>query len=133
MIAAVALCSILGALSFVHVYWAFGGRRGALAAVPQNGGEPLFEPGPIACLGVALALGAAAILPLVHLAGRAPNLSRYGLYTLAAVFAARAVGDFRYVGFFKKKKEGRFARLDTLAFAPLCVALAMLALAVASS
>ena len=32
----------------------------------------------------------------------------------AVVFLARAVGDFRYVGFFKRVRGTRFARLDTI-------------------
>jgi len=42
------------------------------------------------------------------------------------VFALRAIGDFRHVGFFKRVRGCRFARLDTLAYSPLCTALALL-------
>jgi hypothetical protein len=38
----------------------------------------------------------------------------------------RAIGDFRYVGFFKRIRDSKFARLDTLAYSPLCAALAVL-------
>lgn len=34
---------------------------------------------------------------------------------------ARAVGDFRLVGFFKKVKGSEFALMDTLLYSPLCV------------
>jgi hypothetical protein len=44
------------------------------------------------------------------------------------VFAVRAVGDFRYCGFFKRVKGTAFARKDTLIFSPLCTLLAALAL-----
>lgn len=41
----------------------------------------------------------------------------------AAVLVLRAVGDFRLVGFFKRIRGSRFARLDTLLYSPLCFAL----------
>jgi hypothetical protein len=49
-----------------------------------------------------------------------------GAWLIAAVFALRAIGDFRYVGFFKRIRDSRFARLDTLAYSPLCACLALL-------
>ena len=45
-------------------------------------------------------------------------------YVLAVVLLARAIGDFRLVGFFKRERGTRFARLDSMAFAPLCLLLA---------
>jgi hypothetical protein len=40
---------------------------------------------------------------------------------VALIFAARAVGDFRYVGFFKRVRDSRFGRLDSALYSPLCV------------
>jgi hypothetical protein len=40
------------------------------------------------------------------------------------VLALRAIGEFRYVGLFKRVRESRFAALDTRVYTPLCVALA---------
>jgi hypothetical protein len=50
---------------------------------------------------------------------------------LAIIFAARALGDFRFVGFTKSVRDSRFARLDTRVYSPLCVLLAALACALA--
>ena len=36
----------------------------------------------------------------------------------------RAIGDFRYVGFFKTRKSGRFAAMDSRCYSPLCAVLA---------
>jgi hypothetical protein len=36
---------------------------------------------------------------------------------------ARAVGDFRLVGFFKTVRGSTFARMDTRLYSPLCVLL----------
>ena len=51
------------------------------------------------------------------------------LALMAAVFALRAVGDFRCVGFFKRVKDTPFAVWDSRLFSPLCGILSLLALA----
>jgi hypothetical protein len=45
-------------------------------------------------------------------------------YALAFAFFARAIGEFRLVGFFKKIRGTTFARRDTLYYSPLCLGLA---------
>ena len=50
-------------------------------------------------------------------------VSRVGTAALAFVFIGRAIGDMRYVGFFKRVRGTRFARLDTRVYSPLCLAL----------
>jgi hypothetical protein len=47
------------------------------------------------------------------------------MWVLAFVVVARAVGDFRLVGFFKRVTGTRFARLDSAVFSPLCAAIAV--------
>lgn len=37
----------------------------------------------------------------------------------------RSIGDFRYVGFFKRARGSRFAELDTRFYSPLCLPLAL--------
>ncbi|WP_205190355.1 DUF3995 domain-containing protein, partial [Burkholderia sp. LMG 13014] len=49
----------------------------------------------------------------------------FAVVALALIFAVRAVGDFRYVGFFKRIRGSRFARMDTLYYSPLCAALSL--------
>ena len=116
------------ALGALHLYWAGGGRFGAGAAVPQVGGAAAFAPSAAGTVAVAIALFAAALV--VALAGGALRLpvpswiGTLGATILAAILAARAVGDFRLVGFFKRAGEGRFAELDTFVYSPLCLALA---------
>lgn len=124
---------VLLLIAALHVYWAAGGRRGASAVVPtrsaaQHGERPLFEPGPAATLAVAGALGLAAVLVL----GRTGVLPRVapawvyhaGAWALGAVLGLRAVGEFRYVGVFKRVRGTRFAALDTRFYTPLCAGLA---------
>ena len=52
---------------------------------------------------------------------------RFGIWVLAAVFALRAIGDFRYIGIFKRVRGTRFARNDSLYFSPLCMGISGLA------
>ena len=131
LLLALVLAAIFAALSAIHVYWAFrdGGDLGG--AVPEKDGQPLFRPGPGSCLAVALALALAAGFCLAQ-GGLVPwvpaALARLGVWVLVAVFTLRAIGDFRYVGFFKRVRGTRFAKLDTRYFSPLCLLLAGLAL-----
>ena len=52
-----------------------------------------------------------------------PTVSLWGTRGVAAAFLARAVGDFNYVGFFKRRKGTAFAALDTRLYSPLALAL----------
>ncbi len=116
-------------IAAIHVFWALGGRIGRTAAVPERDGKPTFKPGPLATFAVAVALVIAAILIAVHLGWLTsplpPIVVRVLVWLLALVFAMRAIGDFRYVGVFKRVTGSRFARLDTRIYAPLCAALAI--------
>ena len=119
---------MLAFLSALHFYWAAGGRWKLGAAVPEIRGAKLFSPGPLACAAVGTALLCAAFF--VSCAARLwlgegiPHaVSRVGTAALAFVFIGRAIGDMRYVGFFKRVRGTRFARLDTRVYSPLCLAL----------
>jgi hypothetical protein len=121
------VCSIFVAISATHVYWAFGGRKGSAAAVPSTNGVAAFKPSRTATLIVALLLMLAAvsvILSRVDLnTGFQPWVTSIPATLVALILAARAVGDFHSVGFFKKPSSSPFARLDTRYFSPLCAAL----------
>ncbi|RQR65828.1 DUF3995 domain-containing protein [Burkholderia sp. Bp9126] len=118
----------LGVLALVHLYWACGGRLGKRAAIPERDGEPVLRPSRAGTFAVAVALAVSACvvaaragwLPAPHSGALAA-----GTIVLALIFAVRAVGDFRYVGFFKRIRGSRFARLDTLCYSPLCAALSL--------
>lgn len=120
-----ATAAVLFLLSLLHVYWAAGGSRGSVIVLPEKDGAPLFRPGPGATLVVAALLAGAGLILLARLglwgAGLAPALVRIGSWLVAAAFLGRAVGDFRWVGFFKRVRATPFARWDTWLFSPLCV------------
>ncbi len=121
---------VLAGLGGLHVLWALGGGSATTAVVPERAGKPLFRPGRTATLAVAGLLFAAAIVVLEQ--GRMIHtlpgpLTRWATALLAIAFTARAVGEFRYVGFFKSVRGTRFAVLDTRVYSPLCLALGLAA------
>jgi hypothetical protein len=134
------LACILGLLfvmlAILHLYWAVGGRRGLPGAVPTVGDRPVFEPGPWFAIAVAAVLVVAAMVVaqrggLLRL-GLPAWFSHLGTWVLAFAFAVRAVGEFRYVGFFKRVRNTPFARRDSLVYSPLCVVISALAAGLAT-
>jgi hypothetical protein len=116
------------ALAVWHFRMALSPSRGTYG-VPSVDGKPLFVPSARATMAVGIVLLAFALLVaatggLVSI-GLAPRLLSWISLALAAGLLARAVGDFRYVGFFKRVRASRFAQLDTRVFSPLCLALAI--------
>jgi hypothetical protein len=133
MIAGSVAIVILLTVAGVHLYWAAGGKAGKGAAVPSANGRAVIKPSASATAMVAVGLCATAALLALRIGwldlSALPGNSlvvRIGTWLMAAVFALRAIGDFRYVGFFKRIRDSRFARLDTLAYSPLCACLALL-------
>ena len=135
-ILAAGLIAIFAALSALHVFWAAGGRSGGAAAIPRHAGRPLLAPSPLSTLAVAAALVAAALVTAAAAGwlgrGTPRRVGRPLAYLLALVFALRAVGEFRYVGFFKTLGDEPFRSWDTWLFSPLCLAIAVAAWGVAS-
>lgn len=129
-------CAVLVFLGLTHVYWAAGGTAGKQAALPSVGGTPVFKPSTIGTALIAvILLGMAAWVAAASgiLAAPVPHgVLRVGAFLLAAIFALRAVGDFRYVGFFKRVRGSVFAQRDTWVYSPLCVVLAGLIVTAAS-
>lgn len=127
----VLLLSWLNAFIFLviaafHYYWALGGRYGFSVVLPEveHSGKKAFIPGPLATAVVATVFLSIAFLykgwlPLP------PGLNRAGLWMIAGITCLRAIGDFRYVGFFKKKSSTAFAVYDNRYFSPLCLYLAL--------
>ncbi len=131
-IAAVAVAVVLAALSVLHVYWGVRGELGRSAAIPEVDGRPLFLPTRAACFAVAGLLAVAVGLLLIggrYLPDFGPGwLGTVGPLAVGVVLVARAVGDFKYVGFFKRVHGSRFAVLDSRCFSPLCLVLGLGAL-----
>ena len=118
---------LLWFISLLHIYWAFGGRWGSAAAIPVKEGEqrPAFTPEKWGTLFVAILILLASVIIVVqggYMKGfQANGLSKIGSIICAFVFIIRAIGDFKYVGFFKKIKHSQFAKYDTWFYSPLCL------------
>lgn len=136
-VVALVVASVLAAIALLHAYWGLVGVGARSAALPEVDGRPVFLPTRAACFAVACALLVAAFVLLVRggfvALPRAPWLGTAGSASVGVVLVARAIGDFRYVGFFKRVHGSRFAVLDTRLFSPLCLALGASALWVALS
>jgi len=122
-----ATIAIFALIAAVHLYWAMGGRLGMGAAIPSVGGAPVLSPSAGMTVLVALALFAAAAL-VATTGGALPlplprRLTDILAILLGLVMVARAIGDFRLLGFFKTRGDGPFATLDSWIYSPLCLLL----------
>ena len=134
---AIALSGVLYLVAALHPYWAIRGV-GTGAGVPSRpDGTPAMRPGRLAALAVAAALTLAGTIILGRSGTLATGLPtfvlRAGAWTIAATFAARTIGEFHYVGLFRRVKGTPFATWDTWLFTPLCAALAAASAAIAAS
>ncbi|MEO8503935.1 MAG: DUF3995 domain-containing protein [Acidobacteriota bacterium] len=131
-VAGVALATVFGLLALLHVAWAFGWFSTGGGAIPELQGKPVFVPGRVATLAVAVALLAAATVALAQagliLTGWPRWIPRLGAIGLGCIMVLRAIGDFRLIGFFKSVRGTQFATLDSWAYSPLCLALGVTAL-----
>ena len=115
----------LGLWHFRMAFWPVAGG----GAVPSVEGKPLFVPSTRAtvAVGVVLLLFAGLVAATGRLleVGASPRLLSWLSLALALGLLARAIGEFKYVGFFKRVRGSRVARLDTWIYSPLCVLLAI--------
>ena len=129
MSSAVALivCATFAFIAGWHFKMAFFGVPGERNAVPSVDGKPLFEPSKTAtvAVGVVLLLFAALVAATAGLVatGIPHYLLAWACYALALGLLARAIGEFKYVGFFKKVRGSKFARMDTILYSPVCLLL----------
>jgi hypothetical protein len=129
---AVVAAAVFVALAALHVYWAFGGSAVGTAVIPTVDGRPTLKPSTASTLVVALLLAVSAVILIAAERGWNPTwLFRIGAAGIALVLLARAVGDFRTVGFFKRVHDTDFARNDTRYFSPVCLFLGITAAVVA--
>lgn len=107
-----------------HFYWAFGGTVGANKVIPTVDGKAMLNPSRYLTAFVGLVLlGFAWIAYLLNfkeltILSYAKEIV-YAGWVLSAVFFIRSIGDFHFVGFFKKIRSTEFAKFDTKYFSPL--------------
>ncbi|OSY87803.1 hypothetical protein WH52_10290 [Tenacibaculum holothuriorum] len=118
---------ILFLISVIHFYWAFGGEWGICGVIPtKTNKDKVINPPIIATVFVGLFLVLFALLyaeklQIISMKFLPIFILNYGVYIIASIFLLRAIGDFKYVGFFKKIKNTQFAKNDTMYFSPLCL------------
>ena len=125
------VCLLLASISLIHVYWAFGGKWAVDSVIPMQDNKPLFKPGFFGSMIVAVLLVIAigvilSFIELLKIPFLSQTLSYYGTIALGVVFLFRAIGDFKFLGFFKKIKDSNFAKWDTRIHSPLCAFLSAL-------
>lgn len=121
---------VLGAF---HFYWLFGGRWGADQVIPRKSDQEDFIPIPkFATLIVAVGLVFLGVIYLdksgLKIVDLPDWLTGYAGWIIPSVFILRAIGDFNYVGMFKKIKDTDFANADSKLFVPLCICISILGL-----
>lgn len=102
-------------LALLHVYWALGGGLDTSRIIPPFDGKPVFTPGPDGTIMVAAALaGFAAVSPALGFPGLVPVSVRPYLKwagcAMGSVLVLRAIGEFRYMGFFKRVRKSPFVK-----------------------
>ncbi len=126
------ICSILLLIiSLFHFYWAFGGTFGLDAVIPTHTKEiKVLKAPPILTLLVAFFIILVFMVYLqetkiYNLYFLPEIIKQYGLIVFSSIFLLRAIGEFKYVGFFKQIKHTKFAENDTNYFSPICLFLAL--------
>lgn len=128
---------IFFAIAGLHFYWAIGaffGKKmaGASSVLPETNGKPLFIPSAFATFVVALGLllfakiSSFGIIDFLNYS----TAIKYGNLVIAIIFFLRAIGDFKYVGFFKKNITSNFAKNDTQFYSPLCLFISVMAIVI---
>lgn len=128
MFASIVLIIISLSIAITHIYWGMGGRGGEVAIPKDTKGTPLFKASPLACYVVAICFILLAAYVYTYIEGTyMPPFIKYNLkYVVTALFVLRAIGDFKYVGFFKRVRGTNFAKWDNYLFSPLCLVIAYL-------
>jgi hypothetical protein len=119
---------VFAVLAFIHFYWAiFGMTRPELVLPTTSTEEKVKLPGPIMTFLVGTGLLFFAMVFVNQMAQfRNFNWVDYLPIAIGVIFLVRAIGDFKYVGFFKSIKGTPFAKMDTKYYSPLCSLLALL-------
>lgn len=126
----IGLAGIFTLLALIHFSWALGSTFGFENALPKNeAGNYVLNPALWESAVVGFALSLFGIFYLVRakvLKLSIPSRLRLiGSWLIPLIFLLRALGDFKYVGFFKSITSTDFARLDTMFYSPLCLIIAV--------
>ena len=125
-IISIALTGSFIIIAVLHFFWALGFKFDIRNLVPVVNGEPVFTPGPIGTFivavvlfgfaGVSLALGFSNKVPVNYL-----KAIKIAGFAIGIILLVRAIGDFKYAGFFKRIKRSNFAKYDYWLYSPFCL------------
>lgn len=113
---------LLIALGLLHLYWLLGGKWALEGVFPVlQSGQNLFEPPPVITFLVVISLFVGALLHVEFLKVIPDSYRKIGLLMLGIISLLRAIGEFKYLGLFKKETTSLFAQRDTWYYTPLCL------------
>lgn len=125
------LTTVFFVLGILHLSWALGNSWGFASSLPtKETGERVLNPKRIdsAIVGLALlAFGLFYGIKTDYLTFQLPNwISSFANWFIPSLFLFRAIGDFNYIGLFRKVKKTTFEKLDRTFFTPLCILISTL-------
>lgn len=137
------LCLIQGFIFIVlagfHFYWLFGGKWGLHRVIPTKKDSkhasriPAFATFLVAVILLSFSILYCHVSGFLSLSIIPKDITAYALWIIPSVFTLRAIGEFKYVGLFKKIKNTTFAKADTLFFTPLCLTLGIIGFLIAAN
>ena len=120
------LTYIMILLALIHFYWALGGKFGLDKALPIDVEDNrLLNPSKFMTFVVGLILLGFSYVAYKLYTGDESPMIVYAGYGLSILFFLRAIGDFNFVGLFKKVKNTEFSKYDTWIYIPLCLFLSI--------
>lgn len=125
------LFTVFLTLGLIHIFWALGGRWAYEKAIPINEkGQRIFSPGVVESTVVGISLISFGVFYLNQGAFISLKISRWILdllqWIIPGIFILRAIGEFKYVGFFKRVRSTTFGKLDSKIYSPLCLLIGVL-------
>jgi len=119
---------VVSILSFIHFYWAFGGKFEIDKIIPRYYDSPLPRQNNLNIFIIASILLFTCLF-IYGLEFSEIKISDHfiigTLWLLCVIFALRAIGEFSLMGLFKKIKYSSFGKYDTLYYTPISLFLAI--------
>ncbi|MFA8300056.1 MAG: DUF3995 domain-containing protein [Hyphomicrobiales bacterium] len=127
----VLLFAIFILLGILHYYWAFGGKKWLVKALRvKRKGKRILSLNRVLSfvVGTILILFGVFYLTIIS---KSINIFPEWIYIyfrwiIPVIFLLRAIGDFKHVGFFKKRTYTAFSRIDLHFHTPLCLVIGIL-------
>ena len=125
------LVVVFAILGVIHLSWVFGSKWGFAESLPTNEkGERVLNPKKFDSAIVGLGLCFFALFYLIKsglFTLDIPSwIAQYGSWIIPSIFLLRVIGDFKYIGFFKRIKETDFGKRDSKLFSPLCLGIGLI-------